>query len=271
MLGSVRRASRIAAWLRSPGSRPFVLGHRGARHAAPENTLRAFELARTEGADGVELDVRLDRDERVIVLHDRTLERVSQRTETRDVELLGASELARVSLEGERVPLLAEVLAWARERQLRVNVELKHDVSRPLVLLRNVSRVLKASGVGPETVLYSSFHPGFVGALAALSPAFPRAWLLDADAGVLGRAPAFRAVADGVNPHRKLVTSAAVWRWKRYGAPIATWTVNDGAEACHLAELGVDTVISDTPGAILKALMAGSASLSPDGVAPSAR
>ena len=258
MLGSVRRASRIQAWLRPPGARPFVLGHRGARHAAPENTLRAFELARSEGADGVELDVRLDRDERVIVLHDRTLERVSGGSVTRDVELVGASELTRVSLGGERVPLLAEVLAWAREQKLRVNVELKRDVSRPLVLLRNVSRVVKASGVGPETVLYSSFHPGFVGALAALSPGFPRAWLLDADAGLLGRAPAFRAIADGVNPHRKLVTSAAMWRWKRHGAPIATWTVNDGAEARHLAELGVDSIISDTPAVILNALSEGS-------------
>ncbi|HTQ07163.1 MAG TPA: glycerophosphodiester phosphodiesterase [Polyangiaceae bacterium] len=257
MLGSARRASRIAAWLRPGGARPWVLGHRGARHAAPENTLRAFELARTEGADGVELDVRLDADERVIVLHDRTLGRVSGETETRDVELLGARELDRVSLAGERVPLLAEVLAWARERGMRVNVELKRDVSRPLVLLRHVSRVVKESGVGPELVLYSSFHPGFVAALGALSPAFPRAWLIDLDGRVLRRAPAFRAIADGVNPHRGLVTSAAMWRWKRHGAPVATWTVNDEREARHVAELGVDTIISDKPGEILKALRAG--------------
>jgi glycerophosphoryl diester phosphodiesterase len=257
MLAFTRRDSRIAAWVRPPGARPFVLGHRGARHAAPENTLRAFELARAEGADGVELDVRLDGDERVIVLHDRTLERVSGGSETRDVERVGASDLARVSLGGERVPLLAEVLAWAREHALRVNVELKRDVSRPLALLRNVSRVVKASGVGPETVLYSSFQPAFVGALAVLSPNIPRAWLLDADAGVVGRGAAFRAVADGLNPHRTLVTSAALWRWKRHGAPIATWTVNDEQEARHLAELGVDTIISDRPGAIFAALGSG--------------
>jgi glycerophosphoryl diester phosphodiesterase len=56
--------------VRREGARPLVLGHRGARHAAPENTLRAFELARTEGADGVELDVRIDANGEVIVLHD---------------------------------------------------------------------------------------------------------------------------------------------------------------------------------------------------------
>ena len=234
-----------------------MLGHRGARHAAPENTLAAFELARVEGADGVELDVRLDRDARVIVLHDRTLERVTEGSETRDVEALGASELSGVSLRGERVPLLADVLAWARERNLRVNVELKRDVSRPLALLRNVSRVVRASGAGPERVLFSSFNPALVAALATLCPDFPGAWLIDAKSRVLGRAPGLRLVADGVNPHHDLVTQAAMSRWKRAGAPVATWTVNDAAEARRVAGLGVDLVISDKPGDILQALAGG--------------
>ena len=58
---------------RQSGERPFVLGHRGARHAAPENTLKAFDMAAAEGADGVELDVRLCQSGEVIVLHDPTL------------------------------------------------------------------------------------------------------------------------------------------------------------------------------------------------------
>jgi glycerophosphoryl diester phosphodiesterase len=70
----------------------------------------------------------------------------------------------------------------------------------------------------------------------------------------LRRAPAFRAIADGVNPHRALVTESALTRWKRHGAPIATWTVNDASEVRRLSELGVDSIISDRPGAILEAL-----------------
>jgi glycerophosphoryl diester phosphodiesterase len=248
------RNPRIAAWRRAPGARPFVLGHRGAREAAPENTERAFELARLEGADGVELDVRLDRDERVIVLHDRTLERVSNGSETRDVEALGASELSQVSLAGERVPLLADVLAWARAHGQRVNVELKRDVSRPHVLIGNVSRVVRASGAGPELVLFSSFHPAFLAALGLLSPKIPRAWLLDAGPSLVERAPGFRLLGDGVNPRHELVTAESVARWRRAGALLATWTVNDASEARRVAELGVDTIISDKPGEILRAL-----------------
>jgi glycerophosphoryl diester phosphodiesterase len=254
---SARRARRIAGWLKPSGARPFVLGHRGARHAAPENTLTAFELARREGADGVELDVRLDREGRVIVLHDRTLGRVSNQAETRDVELLGARELDRVPVGSDRVPLLAEVLAWARAAGMKVNVELKSDVSRPFALLESVARVVRASGLEPELVLFSSFQPGFVAALAVLAPDLPRAWLVD-KSGVFRRAPGFRLIADGVNPNRELVTTAAMRRWQRRGAPIATWTVNAMDEARRVAALGVDTIISDCPGQILAGLASAS-------------
>src|SRR3954468_10133753 len=106
----------LSAWQRPLGKRPFVLGHRGARHAAPENTLAAFELARREGADGVELDVRLDASGEVIVLHDPTLTRVTQGKETRHAEDISSPELARLDVgAGERVPLLADVLDWAHQ------------------------------------------------------------------------------------------------------------------------------------------------------------
>jgi glycerophosphoryl diester phosphodiesterase len=231
-----------------------VLGHRGARHSAPENTLRAFELAQREGADGIELDVRLDGDGRVIVLHDRTLERVSGGSETRDVEELGAAELAQVSLGGERVPLLADVLAWAREKQTRVNVELKSDVSRPFSLLDGVRRVVSASGSAADQVLFSSFAPTFVAALAVSCPSLPRAFLIDSGSRFLRRAPGWRLFAHGVNPRAALVTAERMANWRRQGALVSTWTVNDPVEAARLAELGVDAIISDEPGKILRAL-----------------
>jgi glycerophosphoryl diester phosphodiesterase len=250
----VQGPTRLDAWQRPEGARPFVLGHRGARHAAPENTLRAFELALEEGADGVELDVRLDGDGRVIVLHDRTPERVSGGAETRDVEELGATELERVSVGGERVPLLAEVLAWARERRTRVNVELKADGTRPLALARSVAKVVCTSGVGPECVLFSSFDSLLVAALGVLSPALPRAQLVHAGGRLERPERGARFLADGVNPERTLVTRERMALWKRAGAVVATWTVNDEAEARRLADLGVDSIISDEPGKILGAV-----------------
>ena len=54
-----------------------VIAHRGASAYAPENTLAAFELAVTQGADALELDVRLSRDGAPVVLHDHTLDRTT--------------------------------------------------------------------------------------------------------------------------------------------------------------------------------------------------
>jgi glycerophosphoryl diester phosphodiesterase len=252
-------ATAHGAWLRPEGQRPYVLGHRGARHAAPENTLAAFELALREGADGVELDVRLDGSGRVIVLHDVRLERVSSGSERRAAETLSESELSRVDVgQGERVPLLADVLAWARERTTRVNVEVKSDVRRPHVLIQNVARLLRASGASPEQIVLSSFHPLFVIGLSLLAGSYPVGFLVDADRRLLRRAPLFRELgASGVHPHRALVTPASVARWKRRGAFVNTWTVNAEDEAQKLAAFGVDAIISDRPGAILAALTNG--------------
>jgi glycerophosphoryl diester phosphodiesterase len=233
-----------------------VLGHRGAREAAPENTQRAFELALAEGADGVELDVRLDGEGRVIVLHDAELARVSHGAEPRAAEDLVAAELARVDLGGgERVPLLVDVLRVFRERGARVNVELKRDVRRPAALLAGVERATRESGAPPELVIFSSFRPGFVAALARRLPAFPRAWLVHARQRIVRNAPLFRLLgSDGVHPEWSLVTEGSLARWKRGSSVVNVWTVNDGAEARRLAKLGVDAIISDRPGAILAAL-----------------
>lgn len=250
------RESRIRPWLRRPGARPLVLGHRGARHASPENTLLAFQLALDEGADGVELDVRLDRDDRVIVLHDRDLARASGGAEARRAEALTGSDFSRIDVgRGERVPTLADVLAWARERNTRVNVELKQDVRRPHALLLGVMRLVRGSRLTGEQLLFSSFHPAFVSALAVLLPEFPRAWLVHARQHLLRRAPFFALLgADGVNPEHLLVTESRLARWRTEPALISTWTVNDDADVRRVAALGVDTIISDRPGGALAAL-----------------
>ena len=54
-----------------------VWAHRGASAYAPENTLEAFRLGAEQGADGVELDVQLSKDGQLVVIHDETIDRVS--------------------------------------------------------------------------------------------------------------------------------------------------------------------------------------------------
>jgi glycerophosphoryl diester phosphodiesterase len=247
-------ADAIAAWRRPAGRRPFVLGHRGARHAAPENTLAAFDLARQEGADGVELDVRLDGSGRVIVLHDPTLTRVTGGTESRHAEDIPASDLARLDVgSGERVPLLADVLAWAKAHDQRVNIELKSDVRRRSLLLRRVAEVVKS--VPLPAVLCSSFHPYIVWWLSRHVPDLPRAWLVHDKQRMLKYAPGWHMLgANAVHPAHVLASAERVAHLKRTGCVVNVWTVNSPARARELARNGVDAIISDVPGEILHGL-----------------
>lgn len=218
--------------------------------------MRAFELALDEGADGVELDVRLDRDGDVVVCHDATLARVTEGRDTRAVQDLGRRELAEVDLGGgERVPRLAEVFSWAKRRGARVNVELKKDVPNRAALVLAVFRMAVLEPRAAEWMIFSSFDPQIVAALARVVPWVASGWLVESGTGVPGRSLRERLVgASALHPQASLVTRESIAPWQRAELPVNVWTVNDPDEARRLAALGVDTIISDVPGAILKAL-----------------
>src|SRR4029079_3148849 len=139
-------------------SRPLVFAHRGGSALAPENTLDAFDNGLALGADGLELDVHLSRDGRVVVHHDRTLDRTTALTgpiAARDAEVL----------ERAGVPALDDVLA--RYRDARIIVELKVN-SREMARAA-VDLVRRADSVG--RVCLGSFGMRVLRAVRALEPA----------------------------------------------------------------------------------------------------
>lgn len=257
-----------ACWRRTIGCPPLILGHRGARHAAPENTLAAFELARAEGADGIELDVRLSRDGEVIVVHDATLERVSDGRDTRRVDRLSRADLDAIDVGGgEHVPDLRRVLAFCHRHSLRVNVELKSDLhpdlrtqaAQQLRLVQGCAALMRELTDPGDFVLFSSFNPLLVGALRRLVPHVPAAWLVHEGQPRMLRATRNRAARgalrlDAVHPQGKLATADLVGEWHAQGCVVNVWTVNDGAEARRLSDAGVDAIISDCPGSLRSSL-----------------
>lgn len=265
-----------ASWRRPIGARPFVFGHRGARHAAPENTLAAFALALEEGADGVELDVRLDRDRDVVVAHDATLTRVTDGRDTRRVDELSRGDLDGVDVGGgERIPALRSVLEFCRQRALRVNVELKSDLNPPgrgqlsklgdalsaqhIALIRGCAREAARIPNADGLILFSSFNPLLVSALRRAAPQIPAAWLVHDQQRVMlelarRRAPRVLTRLGAVHPQHTLATAKNISAWHSQGALVNVWTVNETDQATALADRGVDGLISDRPGRVLCAL-----------------
>ena len=244
--------SVIERWKRVGSAPPRIFGHRGASADEPENTMRAFDRARRQGADGVELDVRTCATGEVVVIHDADLSRVAG--DRARVAALSLADLrARDVGRGERVPTLDEVLAWAGASFL-VNVEIKATrVAEARALAKAVAAVLARHP--RAAVLASSFHPAALASLRRAAPRLPVGLLFHARQVLpLRRAWARYALRpDALHPDARLCSAARVRAWSRRHV-VAVWTVDDAAQACRLAALPVDAIITNHPARLRAAL-----------------
>jgi glycerophosphoryl diester phosphodiesterase len=235
----------------------LLLGHRGAASAAyPENTLAAVDRAFARGADGVEVDVRLTRDGRLVCLHDPSLARVAG--VARDLWSLSAEEVAAVRLPGGHpLPPLAAVLVATVGRG-RLVVELKTERGRGARTAVSLAASLERCGVTRRTdVVVSSFDHRALGLV--------RRWAAVRTAvltppGVPATATLRHAVDGGhdeAHPHVTALLAAPpslVGTAHALGVGVTAWTANDGADLRLLRDRGVDAAICDDPAAARAAL-----------------
>ncbi len=240
-LGRLGRATR---WRRTKG-RPRVWAHRGDSAHEPENTLAAFDRARRAGADGIELDVRFDRDRTVVVFHDSDLTRLTGRP-GRMEDLTGAERM-ELRVGGHPVPTLAEVLGELGE--LEVDVEIKAiRPGRMGELAQATAEVIRASGRADQ-VLVSSFDPFALMQFHRHLPEVALAYLFhDEQPLPLRRGWVGNWMGASVfHPQHTLCTEQSVKAWHAAGVPLNVWTVDDPDELRRLAKLGVDGVFCNDP------------------------
>ena len=113
--------------------RTLVWGHRGASGYAPENTMAAFEKAVEMGADGIELDVQLTKDGELVVIHDETIDRVSDgsgwvKDYTYAKLIKHNFNRTHPEYKHAQIPTLEEVYALIKPTDLTINVEIKTGV-----------------------------------------------------------------------------------------------------------------------------------------------
>lgn len=217
----------------------MILGHRGAPTEAPENTLRAFQLALAQGAEGVELDVQRSRDGVPVVIHDPTLERTTTGRGRVDEHTWEALRRLQVGT-SESIPSLAEIAAWAANTGARLNVELKSTGAEAASFA-----VLEAAGV-LDRVLFSSFLPEVVREVGRLAPELRRYLLLERwDAGV----PEFvrQLGAGGVCLREDAATPGTLRELADADLPVVIWTVDDPARIRTLLRAGVAGIITNRP------------------------
>ena len=237
--------------------RTLIFGHRGASAYAPMNTLPAFELAARQGADGVELDVHFSQDKQLIVLHDFTVDHTTNaKGFARDMTLaqlkaLDAGSWKGAEYTGTKIPTLDEVFQVIGQK-LYVNVEIKSETEETDGVEQAVADCLRRNNM-QERVIVSSFNPLALKRFREIMPDVPIGYLYMPDyqpfAEVMETLP-----HEARHPHHPMIDRAYMEWAKRKGYRVNTWTVNDPARAVELKRLGVDAIITDTPGVMREAL-----------------
>lgn len=226
----------------------MIVAHRGASADHPENTIEAFIGAKDQGADGIELDVRLSADDVLVLHHDAHL------SDGRMVREVMSADLPK------SVPSLAEALEATNP--LFTNIELKNLRSDPdyeaAEGLATAVAGLVAAFEAHDRVLVSSFDLDAVLRIRSTDPAVPLGWL------VWGQADPVQLIArveahglQAIHPHDLLVDAAFVERAHHAGLAVNVWTVDDADRGRALVEMGVDSIITNTPALMRQALTPG--------------
>ena len=149
----------ILTVMASAADLPLLVAHRGASHAAPENTLSAFKLAWEEGADGIEGDFHLSSDGEVVCIHDYDTERVAAtkrvvaETPWKELSKLDVGAWKSPAYKGEPMPRLADVLdAIPAGKRFFLEVKCGPEIVGP------IKKILAEKHADPARVTIISFN-----------------------------------------------------------------------------------------------------------------
>ncbi|WP_237218208.1 glycerophosphodiester phosphodiesterase [Rugosibacter aromaticivorans] len=227
---------------------PRIIAHRCGGALAPENTLAGMRIAARLGCRGVEFDVALTADGVPILMHDATLERTTNgagflATKTAaEIACLDAGGKHHRAFAVEPAPTFQAALQTCAELGLWANVEIKPTPGTEAETGRVVANLV--AGIGPGTVLLSSFSVLALQQALHVAPAIPRALLTETipadwrDQLVAAGASALHTAASGITVD--LIAPLCHSRIQ-----LACYTVNDRATAATLFAAGVSAIFTD--------------------------
>lgn len=239
---------------------PKVIGHRGAKAYAPENTLASIHVAADLGIEWVEVDVKLTKDSIAVIFHDEELERCTGANglvkdfTLEEIRELDAGSWYGESFIGEKIPTLEELLNTVLERGMGVNLEIKpcpgREVETAEVMLDVATRIWPDDQPPP---LVSSFQHVSLETALDMMPEWPRGFLMDE------HAKNWKEIADYVkaatiNINGNKITRDELEEYMEYGKPILAYTINKPDKARELLRWGVDSFFADNPDVILEAV-----------------
>lgn len=253
----------------------LVHGHRGARAVLPENTLPAFEYAIAAGADVLELDMAVSRDNVLVVSHDLRMNRkicqgpegetaIRQLTLAQikewDCGALKNGEFPRQQTKaGTRMPTIDEVFALAPKGAFEFNIETKIDPKRPeltpepAAYARLVVDAIRRHKL-EKRVIVQSFDFRTLIEIRKLAPEIRLSALYAGLPKSLVKISEEAGGAPIVSPHHLLTSKGKVEEAHARGLQVIPWTANTPGQWDKLMEQGVDAIITDDPAGLIEHL-----------------
>ena len=222
-----------------------VTAHRGASMFYPENTMSAFIGAVEQGCDWIELDVQESRDGQIFVMHDTNFRRTagieanSWETDWADIEKMDAGSFFGKDYAGERIPLLSEVLEYAKETGVKLNIELK-PTGYEKDLVGSVVRLVEEAGLTQNCVITSQAYK-VVEEVKQLNEELETVYVMGLAFGAINRLTA----ADAFSIRATSISRSLVRNLHNRGIEVYAWTVDSRTNINRMIDIGVDNIITN--------------------------
>lgn len=239
----------------------MIIAHRGAKGMSPENTLGAFKLGLEQGCEGIELDVHLSADGELVVIHDHTLDRTTDRQGAiaektlAEIKEADAGSWYSEAYKGEKVPTLAEVFDLV-PASVMINIEIKAPGNG---MEQKLADFLSERG-RIDNVVTSSFDHKSVRRLKLIEPK-AKIGLLYANnlLDPTAYARSFDVEVYSLHPHFRAIDAEDVAKAVENGLKVYPYTANEVHDFKELNEKGVSGIITDFPGRLKEWLQGGAA------------
>ena len=234
-----------------------IIGHRGARGEAPENTLGGFQYIHDLGIRAVEFDVRQLKDHELIIMHDDNMLRttgIDQALYPLNSTQLDTYNQAHIWLDWEKqnTPTLRQALQIMQDfEHLEVEVKAVQTQAEAERLTQHLTQQLRGF---ERTAVITSFDLKILQALQHQHSTFKRGLLIEDDVQHLAIEQALKYDCCQIGWMNQLATDDLLKATQQANLAVSVWTVNDIERAKHLRDCGIDGLITDFPKMMLQHL-----------------
>ena len=225
-----------------------IIGHRGVPDSFPENSMKSFQQGKNCGLYGIELDVQITKDSKIVVFHDSMLKRVTGAEGS--VSDYSYSEISKLNLleSDQKIPLLGDVLKKFQDLKIFIELKTRDEFGNRInegleTALHNILQ-----NFSKENLILISFDVVAIREMKEMNLNYRTGLDIGEETRIMldsmlkSKVPGF---IDCILPQFSLLSYPEYSELNRLGKKIIPWTINDKKELNVLRTMNIDTFLSD--------------------------